>query len=106
MQKYERRSELLLLDVSNVILNSGPSDNTADLLPKCKSMPPSACVATNSMHPSSSKVDSSKIDSSISLRGCTFNNCTISINARENNVNTPCVDDILSVLTAEDLFDD
>jgi len=72
---YERISELLLLDVSNVVLNSGPSDNTTDPFLKCNSMPPSACVSTNSCMPSSrSKVDSS---------GCTFNDCTISLNARK-----------------------
>jgi len=101
LQKYERTSESQLLDVSNVILNSGPSDNTTDLLSKCKSMPPSACVSTNSMHSSSNKADSSII-----LSECTINYCTISINSRENNVNQPCIDDILSELTAEDLFDD
>ena len=99
LRKYERTSESQLLDVSNVVVNNGPNSNATVPFVQHNSMPSSTCVSTSLM-PSST----SKVDSSISLSGCTFNNCTISINVRETT--TPCVDAVLHGLNAEDIFDD
>ena len=111
LRKYERTSESRLLDVSNVVLNSGSTDDNTTSAPsdvvelqENKNAQNSKSVSTCSVMPvmpSSSKVTPGP---TIIISGCTFNNCSMSLNGRDTN--PPYIGDLLSGLTAEDIFND